>query len=51
MKLIKKNSQLAELKDSHEYWKDRAFAAEAQLPSSESPSESEESSDEDEVRD
>jgi hypothetical protein len=48
--LIKKNSQLAELKDSQEYWKDRAFAAEAQLPSSESPSESEESSDEDEVR-
>ena len=44
--LIKKNNQLAELKDSHDYWKSRAFDAEAQLPSSESPSEGEESSEE-----
>jgi len=50
VELNEKNNQLAQLNDDRDYWKSRAFDAEAQLPSSESPSENEESSDEDEVR-
>ena len=45
-KLSDINKQLKEANDNRDYWKNRAFEAEARLSSSESPSESDESDDE-----